>query len=224
MNNGFINIPPNYEPVLTEDGSYTLYSKKYDENCHSTSGADGETHKYFVIDSKLEEENQKSQIIFETGFGLGKNFLAVKDLFSNSSAKIHFISTEIDENLVLWFFSEYFKIEKESQKIIEHQFDNISLTILIGDATVTTLEYFKEVNIKVDKIFQDAFSPKKNPSLWTTDWFKLLKNISSKNAILTTYSASHSIRNNLQDAGWCIENLKGFGKKKSATRATINHE
>ncbi len=221
LKTGFINIPPNYEQVLTEDGSYTLYSKKYDENCHSTSGADGETEKYFLIDSHLNHDLKTSQTIFETGFGIGKSFLAVKKSCEQSKNKIHFISTEIDPNLVIWFFKEYFNLQKLSQDIIEHDFEYIKITILIGDATETTKAYFQDKELKVDKVFQDAFSPKKNPTLWTKSWFEILKSISNETVTLTTYSASHSIRKNLEDAGWKIENLKGFGKKRSATRATL---
>jgi len=221
---GFTNIPPNYDQVLTDDGSYTLYSKHFDENCHSTSGADGETEKYFLIDSNLKDDIQNSKCVFEVGFGLGKNFLAVKKMCDEQASSLHFISTEIDFNLVYWFFKEYFDIEKEKSEIIEHQFENIKLTILIGDAIETTPKYFNTHKTLIDKIFQDAFSPKKNPTLWTKSWFDCLRSFSSSTVILTTYSASHSIRENLKLAGWSIENLKGFGRKKSATKATLNNE
>ncbi len=223
MKSGFKKIPKNYEPILTEDGSYTLYSKEFDENLHSTSGADGETKKYFIEDSLLTECNSSPIVIFETGFGIGKNFLEILKNFSKKN--IHFISTEIDSNLVTWFMEEYFnkKINLESN-IFEDNFSNIKLTILIGDATDLVPQYLSQEKIKINRIFQDPFSPKKNSTLWTAQWFDLLKTHSASDVILTTYSASHSIRENMKNAGWEIENLEGFGKKRSATRARLKNE
>jgi tRNA U34 5-methylaminomethyl-2-thiouridine-forming methyltransferase MnmC len=73
-------------------------------------------------------------------------------------------------------------------------------------------------------IYQDAFSPKKNPTLWTKEWFSFLRSISTEDVILSTYSASTSIRKSLHEAGWKIQQGEKFGRKRTSTRATLNGE
>jgi chorismate dehydratase len=70
-------------------------------------------------------------------------------------------------------------------------------------------------------IFQDAFSPNKNQTLWTVEWFHFLKKESYHNVALSTYSASVSIRKSLVVAGWIIENHKGYSLKRSMTTASL---
>lgn len=203
--------PPGHKWVLTEDGSFTLYSEAYDENCHSTAGAIGETINYFIQETNLIESINSSEkiYIFETGFGLGLNFLETSKLFKNSKCKLHYVSTEIDEQLVNWFF--------ENHK--DWSLSNVTYEFLVGDARITVPEWVQNnPNIYFQYIFQDAFSPKKNPTLWEKEWFELLKSV-SKSATLITYSASHSVRKALEESGWRIENIKGYGHKRSATKA-----
>ncbi len=206
--------PPKHRWVRTEDGSYTLYSETYDENCHSTAGALGETQNYFINETGLAKAvpNSTHINIFETGFGLGLNFLETLKLFKGSPCHLHYVSTEIDRGLVDWFFNRH----------DEYKIPNVTYEVLIGDAR-ETLPKWKEKNPdkKFRYIFQDAFSPKKNPTLWEKEWFDLLKSV-SKDATLVTYSASHSVRKALEESGWKVENIKGYGHKRSATKA-YNH-
>lgn len=218
-------LPANHTMVPTQDGSYTFYSKQFDENLHSTDGAISETKRYFVEENELLAlaTTQDTITIFEVGFGLGHGFLTTLDALSNFSGSIQFISCEIDPAIVDWFIehsSEQLNLPKRlPNQHYQVQFDNITLTILLGDAVITTPQFFNEKKIKVDRIFQDAFSPKKNPTLWTPQWFETLRNIAKDQCILTTYSASHSVRQNLQESNWEVETIKGFGRKRSATKA-----
>ncbi len=205
------SAPPRHQWVLTEDGSYTLYSETYDENCHSTAGALGETKNYFIDEIGLAQavSNSIHINVFETGFGLGLNFLETIKLFKDSPCQLHYVSTEIDKELVDWFFKNH----------DENKASNITYEILVGDAR-ETLPQWKEKNRdkRFDYIFQDAFSPKKNPTLWEKEWFELLGSV-SKGTTLITYSASHNVRKALAESGWKIENIKGYGQKRSATKA-----
>ena len=94
------------------------------------------------------------------------------------------------------------------------------LEIIIGDLLENKkflASYLKDIHA----IYQDPFSPKKNPDLWTEDWFQFLKSISHQEVILSTYSASHSVQKNLGEAGWNVLRAPGFAHKRSSTRATL---
>lgn len=66
----------------------------------------------------------------------------------------------------------------------------------------------------LDAIYQDPFSVKKNPSLWTYEWFTMLRQKSHENTILGTYSTSASVKKTLLKSGWLYEERPGYGRKR----------
>lgn len=224
-----------YRVIKTEDKSETLYSEFFDEACHNLSGAYDETiHNYIngcAIPDKLNQLNTLS--IFDVGFGLGVGLKTLMDTTKNSKkvpSNIFYYSVELDEFLFLWAIEKYFtnfKFEKfELSNLRGYKIKiselNLIACIFIGDARVT-IPMAKELGLitTLNAIFQDPFSPKKNPALWSVEWFTLLKSLSCPDVTLTTYSSSISIRKSLIASGWEIENLKGFGQKRTMTRANL---
>ncbi|MBL7664489.1 MAG: hypothetical protein JNM93_05105 [Bacteriovoracaceae bacterium] len=204
---------PGHEWVETEDGSFTLFSKRFEETCHSTSGAAAETQAHYIqgCDVLNKALKQGAIHILEVGFGLGIGWEETINTLKLKApqAQIFFVSLEIDSDLVEWV--------KKNRRLPSE-----GLTVLIGDARTTLLEFSqKNPQIKFDCIYQDAFSPKKNPDLWTKEWFELLKSVGHEETILSTYSSSTSIRANMIDAGWKIQKGAGFGRKRSTTRAYL---
>lgn len=220
--NKFSTLPPGHTLSPTEDGSVTLFSERFQENCHSLSGAKSETlHQYVQgceIERKIREYNPLH--ILEIGFGLGVGFLTTLEVLKDSPHHWTFTSVEIDSELIDWFFREHFP-GKEIQNFTLSQ-DNWTLQILIGDARKTLPQFVKEKSMSFHAIYQDAFSPKKNPTLWTQEWFAFLKTCSHENAILSTYSSSNSIRKSLVESGWKLYEGGKFGHKRSSTRARLS--
>lgn len=229
LNRHFMKLPSqNYQWILTEDGSHTLHSELFGETCHSTSGAKTETLLHYLEGCHVKERlrSYPQFQILEVGFGLGIGLLTTLDVL-RVEHPWHFVSLEIDPDLVKWFLEEYqhLPIVKNakwtSEKIVHSQFENIELTILIGDARRELAPFLKDSTLKFHAIFQDAFSPKRNPHLWTVEWFSLLKKHSHQECILSTYSASSSIRKSLIHSGWVIKKGHKFGPKRSSTRAML---
>jgi tRNA U34 5-methylaminomethyl-2-thiouridine-forming methyltransferase MnmC len=215
----------NYKEVLTEDGSTTLYSKLYDETCHSTTGAVDETHVHYISGCEIVHKSGEYDplIILEVGFGAGIGFLETKNTLDK---KFTFISFEIDLELIN-IFEDKMSIKFEVDKnIYSHKTEQYSLHILLGNARESIKEIQKIAKedqrpICVHAIYQDAFSPKRNAILWTTQWFRQLKDISHKDCVLSTYSSSSSIRKSLTSAGWKVYEGVKFGPKRSSTRARL---
>jgi tRNA U34 5-methylaminomethyl-2-thiouridine-forming methyltransferase MnmC len=206
----------NFKLITTEDGSPSFYSELFAEAGHSTSGAVSETRLHYIQGCQVEKKAAEANplAIFETGFGIGIGFKETVKFFQEKkvTSKLHFVSTEIDPSLVDYvmandpFFKNYDK-------------DQFQLDILIGDARITLPEYLKTNSVQFDCFYQDAFSPRKNPTLWTTQWFSLLRSAAKKDAILSTYSASSSIRKSLLASGWALFAGEKFGPKRASTRA-----
>lgn len=204
-----------YEVIRTEDGSNSLFSKAFNEGCHSTHGAATET-KYVYIDG-CEVVSKKTKCIFEVGFATGLGFIETKKVMDD----FLFYSVELDEELVLWAQREnkiFDSFEKVGNTYVGVK-GNSKAVILIGDARETIKNYSFEMPFGA--IYQDAFSPKRNPTLWTKEWFEDLKDLSSKEVILSTYSASSRVKKALFSAGWIVEEREGFAFKRSSTRGFL---
>lgn len=226
------NTPSHHQWVQTADGSFTLFSEVFQEACHSSSGAKEETLLHYIKGTQIVEKmnEQNSLSILEVGFGLGIGFLTTLEVLKNAIGPWRFLSMEIDEKLLEWFRQEneaheFLKGLRWSNlsdfKILEVKNHQIELTILCGDARKTLPAYLNSHPQSWDAIYQDAFSPKKNPILWTVEWFSLLKTGASSKVILSTYSASTSIRKSLLTAGWKLHKGEKFGPKRTSTRASL---
>ncbi|WP_419172070.1 tRNA (5-methylaminomethyl-2-thiouridine)(34)-methyltransferase MnmD [Halobacteriovorax sp.] len=214
-----------YQAVTTDDGYITLHSGHFDENCHSTAGALEETLYNYVEGCSVLERAQASSItILEIGLGVGLGILATFESTKDIANKIKFITTEIDPELANWVISQasigkhISNLEKNKEFISFNLRENFQVKILLGDARETIKNLDLE-DIKIDCIFQDAFSPTKNPTLWTKEWFRNLRSLCNKDSVMTTYSASVKIRKAMLEAGFIVTNMKGFGNKRNATRA-----
>ncbi len=225
----------NYKIIETEDLTKTVWSEYFNESCHNLSGAYEETLHNYIHGCKVQERlNHNINFnVLDVGFGVGIGLKALMDqLASNtkSTSIVNYYSIEIDEDFLLWSLKNTFNGHKY-QVLIEKSLTYYQITsaqksinafIFIGDGRKSLPKAFHSNLLNmVDVIFQDPFSPKKNPDLWSVEWFQFLKSISNQNVSLATYSSSISIRKSLVAAGWIIENAKGFANKKTMTKASL---
>lgn len=207
-----------YKVIKTEDGSSTVYSPLYDESCHSLSGASNETKAHYIEGCKVVPRN--NPVILEVGFGTGMGFVETKN---HKPEYFTFISVEIDPKMIEIAKKHYPLFEDLTliNNVYHLRTDHFELIILMGDAKVTLKEFLETNTYKFNCIYQDAFSPKKNATLWTQEWFSLLKDNSNLDCIMSTYSSSSSIRKSMIGAGWILYEGVAFGPKKESTRARL---
>lgn len=218
-----------YDLIQTEDGSWAIYSDYYKENSHSLVGAKSETEYNFIQGCEIgpKMKSYSSIQVLEVGFGIGNGIATTFNFWKSQNERpqyFTFISQEIDPELVTYSFEHgpykndlkfFHKNELWSWTYIEdgHKFE---LIVLPGDARKTIAEVPSDT---IDAIFQDAYSPGKNPDLWTLEWFQDLKQVARKDCVMTTYSASARIRRAMAQAGWSVVDKKGFGSKRSMSVA-----
>ncbi|MBC7714296.1 MAG: hypothetical protein H7177_13210 [Rhizobacter sp.] len=224
-----------YKIIETEDKTKTLWSEYFAEACHNLSGAYEETLYNYIHGCNIPEQITSGNIIcvLDVGFGLGVGLKAFADEINKhenlSDRTFSYVSMELDEDLFLWSvknnFPEYTFIKNENVytcTFILNAGIPLSVMVLIGDGRITIPSAFKQNNFSpFTAIFQDAFSPKKNPALWTTEWFSDLSFMSTEEVYMSTYSASVSVRKSMIAAGWKIESAKGFGQKRTMTKARL---
>lgn len=205
------SLRPFKKVIPTNDNTFTLYSTEFDECYHSTvDGALNESlNKHVIPAFNLSKEKEKITIL-DICFGLGYNTFSTiyYCITNNIKTKIEIISPEIDEQLVKSL--KDFIYPKEFD-VISHIINSISddlyyedeqfkINIIIGDAR----ESLPIVTKKFDIIYQDAFSPKNNPLLWTREYFTILRKLCSDDVIITTYSSATAVRMGLYENGFLL--------------------
>lgn len=234
-----------YKIIKTEDQTETLWSEYFNEACHNISGAYEETIHNYILGCSIPNLIKKgiSFSVLDVGFGVGIGLKALVDQFDKDKDKdkicsglVNYTSIELDETLLLWSLNKtlpFLALERKIREVNQSTLvyyqglwnNSIAIQIFVGDGR-TTLPLASALGLipPLDAIFQDAFSPRKNSALWSTEWFLFLKFLSVKSVELSTYSSSITIRKSLVAAGWSIENAKGFASKRFMTKASLTGE
>ncbi len=212
---------------ITDDGSPTLYSGRFDETYHSHHGAVTESVHVFLragLETYARMYSVDPVRVGETGFGTGLNaWLAWRWAMENKRKIIYetyeIFPLEADEYMQLEFF------DNEEDKNLFFQLHRATWereTALDGFFTILKrrlpIEKIQERD-RWDVLFFDAFSPRKQPELWN---FEVLKNMylaMRKNGIFVTYSAKGEVRRNLIKAGFEVERIPGPPGKRHMLRA-----
>jgi radical SAM protein (TIGR01212 family) len=215
--------------VKTNDGSYTFYHPEYRQNFHTISGARTEAEEKFINPCKIPEllQNQETTSVLDIGFGLGYNALAVIDEAKNiQSGNVKIVSLEKD-NKTLEAAQSIFSMNSREYKIIQNllkkgswQGDYASISIHFDDAR----KAIKNIKRQFDVIFLDAFSPDKNPELWSYDFIRELASRLLPEGIIATYSSAYPVRGAMFRCGLQVGETSAFGRKRGGTVASYSTE
>jgi len=216
---------------LSDDGTYTAYSKEYNEHYHSTKdGALKESLTKHVIPAFKLKQNKDELHILDICYGLGFNTLSTlyHHKQNNFSQKLYIYSPELDAQLIASL--KHFRYPKEFEEfkkiILKLSCDGIYedettyIELFIGDAR----EYIKRFKDKFDIVYQDAFSPSTNPVLWTLEYFNDIQSSMKLDAILTTYSTALKTRLALYENGFNVYLNSGDGYRNATIASKLKLE
>lgn len=214
--------------IHTADGSHSLINKELNESYHSINGAINESFHVFIQEG-LKHHYKKSLKVLEIGFGTGLN------------AFLTLIEAEENHLDIQYTSIEYYPISAETVNLLnynkllpaEHKNAFKQLHVSAWNKPVHISPYFQLIKLKkdfsylmleeqYDLIYFDAFSPDKQPEMWTEERFQMLYAHANKDAILTTYSAKGEVRRRLQAVGFTVERIPGPKGKREILRAIKN--
>lgn len=211
-------------PVLTGDGSLTMFCRKTGEHYHSTKdGAFSEAlHKFVLPAWKYRISGRRRITVLDVCFGLGYNTFTLLWFLKSQGyqGKLRILSPELDTALLSGLGSfvypaEFSDLAPVIQSVVEKggfSGPGLSLEVIASDARVF-LEHFAG---QVDVVFHDPFSPVHNPSLWTREYFSALRRVASPDLLLTTYSTATAVRMGLFENGFHVyENHPAILLRKS---------
>ncbi len=215
------------EIVKTADGSDTLYSRSLDESYHSTYGAVTESMHVF-IDAGFNILKEDYLTIFEVGFGTGLNALLTLIESQKTNRKVKYYTLELyplemDVILNLNYTSMVSLDEdNEAHYYLMHRCkwgkdvaitNSFCLHKIKGN--LETIKIPKNIHL----VYFDAFSPEKQPEMWTLPIFNKIYEKMKPSAVLTTYCAKGNVKRILKSVGFRIENLPGPPGKREMIRA-----
>ncbi len=184
--------------------------------------------------------------IAETGFGSGLNFLAAWELWlqrAPAGAQLHFVSVEkfplakadLQRALDLWpelnslsaqLIAVYPVFVGTGIHRLRFMDGRVTLTLIINDATqgvqqllATSHPLFAACCTKVDAWFLDGFAPAKNPQMWSDELFTTIGQLSQPGTTAATFSAAGIVKHGLKLAGFTIQKVPGFGRKREMVKA-----
>lgn len=212
-----------HQLVLTNDNSLTVKDLHFEETFHSLSGAINESN-YVYIDQGLKQfEFYEHLHIFEMGFGTGINAFLT---FVNKPAyqTINYESIDLFP-LAKDFYPMLISMVNPSQKeiyqrILEAEWNAttyISKKFVVKKVMADMQNYYFQKTLHL--VYYDAFSPKIQPELWTTEIFSRIFEFLEINGVLVTFASSGVVKKNLTAVGFHLERLKGYPPKKHMVRA-----
>ena len=209
--------------ITTSDGSHSVYSPQFDEAYHSSFGAMQEAE-YIFINKGLLYTAKTSLQVLEIGFGTGLNAFLTSVYGCNLS--IYYTGIErfplsVEEanqlNYASFFpeqkawFSAIHQVEWGSFQQVNENFQ-----LLKVHADVLNIDFTKE---QYDVVYFDAFSPEKQPEMWTESVFTRIFEACKPGAVFSTYCCKGYVRRLLQGVGFTVERLPGPIGKRQILRA-----
>lgn len=218
------------------------YSSRFDDVYFSIDSGLEETRHVFLRGNRLQERFAaltagETFAVGETGFGTGLNFLCAWQLFGQAAprgAGLDFFSIEkfplsdddLRAALALWpELNEYAEglLTRWRRRVPgwnrwSFAGGRVRLTLVLSDVA----EALPEMAGGVDAWFLDGFAPAKNPEMWAEPVLAELARLSNAGATLATYTCAGAVRRGLQQAGFDVEKVAGFGRKREMLRGAIS--
>lgn len=233
-----VSLPPFPDRVTPADVAWqdgTPVANAFGDVYFSRDGGLAETTHVFLAGNDLPARFAGCAhfVIGETGFGTGLNFLVAARAFLAAAprdAVLHFVSTEMfplrGEDMAR-AHAHWPELDALSAPLREclppltagfHRRwlygERVCLTLLYGDAGVL----LPRLDARVDAWFLDGFAPARNDTLWSPSLLTEIARLSAAEATCATFTAAGAVRRALADAGFAMEKVPGFGRKRDMLR------
>lgn len=202
-------------------------SSQFDDPYFSLENGLAETRHVFLAGNSLPDRFSDGFHIAELGFGTGLNLLAAWQVWRQSgvAGKLHFTSFEafpmapadMQRGLDLFDVDRVLagQLIDAMSEGTSFETEDLQFQLIVGDARQTLPIWAGQA----DAWFLDGFSPAKNPELWEASLMQTVFDHTRPNGTAATYTAAGAVRRALSDAGFFVERIAGFGRKRHMTVA-----
>lgn len=220
-----IHVQDQTAQIEWRDGRVPV-STRFDDPYFSIENGMDETRHVFLAGNDLPERFADGFHVAELGFGTGLNFLVALQAFRacGCGCKLRFTSFEAypmavaDLHAALGAFeglpSDLMEVDMFPAKLDGPDFE---LRVILGDARKTLPDW----DGRADAWFLDGFSPAKNPELWSPELMAQVAGHTAAGGTAATYTAAGFVRRGLQEAGFEVRRVQGYGRKRHMTQAVL---
>jgi tRNA U34 5-methylaminomethyl-2-thiouridine-forming methyltransferase MnmC len=207
------------------DGTIPV-STRFDDPYFSLENGLSETRHVFLDGNDLPARFEPGFHIAELGFGSGLNLLAAWQAWEEAgqTTRLRFTSFEAypmratEMRRAHEAFPELAPYAARLSEAWEEDptlasLDGVDARVILGDARKT----LPEQDWRADAWFLDGFSPAKNPELWDADLMKAVGDHTKPHGSCATYTAAGFVRRGLEEAGFAITRVPGYGRKRHMT-------
>ena len=203
---------------------------RFDDPYFSLDNGMAETEHVFLAGNDLPARFQAGFHIAELGFGSGLNLLCAWKAWRDAgqTTPLRFTSFEafpmapadMEQAHKAWpELAEYAAAfaaiwDAEAGRAT---FDTLEATVIYGDARETLATW----DGAADAWFLDGFSPATNPELWGADLMEQVGRHTAPKGTFATYTAAGHVRQSLGAAGFVVERVTGFGRKRHMSRGVL---
>lgn len=222
------------EVVTTRAGALAVLDHATGEVMHPLAGPLEEPLRLYLTPSRLEARLRESSpaplVVFDIGLGAGSVAVAVWRLSARmppGSRRLELVSFDRDRSALALALAHPadFGYEGEAgvaaRAVLEHGLFEDARTRwrYVGGELPATLD--DEAAASADVTYWDAFSPKRNPELWTLGAFRALRRCCQEGATVHTYSGATATRSVLLLAGFAVGVGEPIGNDKFGTHAAL---
>lgn len=214
---------------LKWDDNGVPVSSRFDDPYFSVDNGLDETRHVLLGGNDLPARFCDGFHVAELGFGTGLGFLTTVQAWQEAGTFGHlyvtsfeaFPLTALEMARALSAFPELTELAGPlvdqwavKTQLIQYA-PNVTLEVVLGDARQTLPNW----SSKADAWYLDGFSPAKNPELWTPELMQAVADHTTPTGTAATYTAAGFVRRGLRDAGFQVERIAGYGRKRHMTVA-----
>jgi len=223
-----------YKLVQLRNGTHAVYAAAYDEKMHPGLGPAAEAEAVYIQQLKIRERMRVSKtefVVWDVGLGAAANAVSLLRLTRDLPCPLRLVSFDdtagpmefaLQHAATLNYLAGYeiriAELLRDNSASFCDQAHQVRWQFVCGDFP-TWLE--KNRGVTPDAIMFDAFSPARNPAMWTLPLFtNLFRQLDPQHPCnLTTYSRSTMLRVTLLLAGFFVGRGVATGLKEETTVA-----
>ncbi|WP_293172451.1 tRNA (5-methylaminomethyl-2-thiouridine)(34)-methyltransferase MnmD [Oceanithermus sp.] len=204
----------------TGDGSLSLLHPRHGEGYHPREGARTQAERLYLEASGVAALARPR--VLEVGFGLGLNFAVTLARVRERGGWLDYRAVEAEPAPWEAAAEVMGEILPELPVLLGPYWGRSAVVAGGGfrlELLLGRVERWAPPACWADAVYFDPFSPRANPEVWTPGVFARMYRALKPGGVLVTYSVAGRVRRGLEQAGFEVERIPAWGRKRHWLRA-----